>query len=190
MLSELGAEIVDADREAHRVLERPEVRDVLQEWWGPQIFAADGSPDRRQIAQRVFDDPEELRRLEALLHPPVHEVIEQRVEAFRQHAREPESTLAGRRVTPMLVLDVPLLGRSPALASCDAVVFVDADEEVRLRRVHHRGWTAEQFRRREAAQLPIDEKRRLAQHTVDNSGSLAATRRQVRELYGELVKTD
>lgn len=199
MFSELGADVVDADQEAHRVLESPEIRDALVEWLGPEALQPDGLPDRRAIARRVFEDAAALAKLESLVHPGVHAVLEERVAQHRR--RESESSQREREsnsetvetaqdAAPMLVLDVPLLDRSPALKWCDTVVFVEAGETERLARVRQRGWSEEELRQREAAQTPIAQKRWLAKHVIDNSGSPEATRAQVETLFGQLLKRE
>jgi dephospho-CoA kinase len=186
MLSELGATVVDADLEAHQVLETPAVREALRGWLGGEVFGADGRVDRGEVARRVFSSPRDLRRLEDMVHPPVLAALREKVEAFRRAAGEKD----------VLVLDVPLLAESPLRDLCDALLFVEASLAVRKRRVAGpagsgrggRGWAPEEIERRERFQLDLEEKKRLADRAIDNSGDLEDTRRQVRECYEDLLR--
>jgi len=180
MLAECGAEVVDADAEAHEALEEAEVRRELKGWLGTEVFRRDGTVDRKAVAARVFRSPEGLRRLEALIHPRVRTAIEAKVLAF-QAAGE---SSAGER---LLVLDVPLLLDSPLAEKCDAILYVDAEHATRVRRVAERGWEKGELERRESFQRSDAEKRQAADHTMDNSGSIDETRLQVRELYSRLL---
>lgn len=181
LLLEQGAEAVDADAVAHEVIQLPEIRQELRSWMGDAVFRPDGQVDRRAVAERVFSDPSSIERLESLLHPRVEQRILRTVERFRRSAPPGGG---------VLVLDVSLLGRSPLRALCDQLLFVDAAPETRRKRTASRGWGEGEHERREALQLGLDEKRRLAGRVIDNSGSLEDTRRQVRRFYQELLETN
>jgi dephospho-CoA kinase len=175
MFVELGAEALDADRMAHEVIETPAARDSLLRWLGEAILGPDGRVDRAAVARRVFGDEAALRRLEAIVHPEVLRRIEERVEAYER------ADAAGT-----LVLDVPLLPLLPLKDRCDHLVYVDAPFSVRLRRVAARGWDSGDLRKRESFQPSDEEKRRLADFVIVNSGDLADTRARVTELYGKM----
>ena len=95
----------------------------------------------------------------------------------------------------MLVLDIPLLlevrGQGPparAVLGLDAVVVVWVPLETQIARLMQRdGFPREEALRRVSAQMPLDEKRRLADHVIDNSGALSETERQVRALWAKLA---
>jgi dephospho-CoA kinase len=146
----LGCEVCVSDDLARKVLGEPDVV--------ARIAAADGAIDRAALARAIFASAEVRRAVEAAMHP--------RIEALRraQFAAAPPSTVA-------FVIDAPLLLEVGLDRECDAVVFVDAPEALRRARVaESRGWTAGELSRREAAQLPLDEKRRRATDTVVNDG--------------------
>lgn len=143
---QLGCLVLDSDEEARRAMERPEVRDELVSWWGPGVLDADGGIDRRRVAQIVFADASERRRLEGLIHPLV-----------KKTRREAIEMATGR---PGVVIDAPLLFEAGLEGECDEIVFVEASRGVRLARVRRtRGWDEAEFDRREAAQMPLEEKR-------------------------------
>jgi len=152
----------NSDAEARIALEQPAIRDTLAGWWGSEILDADGKVDRAAVARRIFAQPEERRRLEQLVHPLIH--------AARQRTvREAEASGA-----KAVIVDAPLLFEAGVDRECDAVIFVEAPESQRRARVAaSRGWTDEDLTRREAAQLPLDDKRQRSSHVIANSGSFA-----------------
>jgi dephospho-CoA kinase len=111
----------------------------------------------------------------------------------RETARRLEAARA--RGAALVVLDIPLLfeTRMHGTASrsnlgAETVVVVYAPRELQIRRqLERNGYGREEAERRIEAQLPIEEKRALADHVIDNSGSLEETRRQVRALFQRLV---
>lgn len=154
----LGLVVVDADAEAKALLDRDDVRTALVDWWGAEVLGADGRVDRRAVARLVFADGEARSRLERLIHPLVVSRSREVVGAARDAGR------AG------VVIDAPLLFEAGLDAMCDAVVFVDAPVEVREARVAAtRGWEAGELRRREAAQMDLEEKKRRSRFVVENN---------------------
>lgn len=176
LLAERGAEVIDADALAHRELEREEVRDRVAAEFGREVLDAAGRAiDRKALGKRVFGDREALGRLEAIVHPGVLRALDQAIE--------------GGGTGRVVVLDVPLIAETGALARCDEVLFVDASREVREARAREvRGWPAGELERREAHQQPLGEKRARASFIVRNDGDLAETRAQVERFWEERVK--
>ena len=174
-LGELGAVVLDADRAAHAVLQQEAVKQALRERWGEGIFDADGQIDRAAVARQVFTDSptREADRhfLEQTIHPRIHQHFKAKLIA---------TAALGEK---MAVIDAPLLLEAGWEDLCNDVVFVDCDEKGRLERALRRGWTEQQFMEREAAQMPIAEKRQKATVTVDNSGPPEAMRAQLQELW-------
>ena len=84
-----------------------------------------------------------------------------------------------------IVLDAPVLLEAGWQDKCDKIAFVDMPQEVRRERLAQRGWSPEQIAARERAQLPLDEKARRSDGVLDNSGSVAQTRREVERLLRE-----
>lgn len=168
ILARLGCLVVDSDARAKAALDLPQVREQLVAWWGEGILqnpaAAGGERriDRAKVAQVIFADPEQRKRLEALVHPIVRQ---------DRAAAAKEGAAAGARA---VIVDAPLLFEAGLDAECDAVIFVDAPRAVRLERVRaNRGWSPEELERRESAQLPLQTKRERADYCVVNDGPLA-----------------
>ncbi len=181
MLAELGAGVLDADRTGHAVLaEDADVRAALRQRWDEVVFAADGSVDRAAVGKRVFATDsrgeEDRQFLEGLLHPRIRRRLEAERDQFAAEGRA------------AIVLDAPLLleaGWGKAL--CDIVIFVDAPPEVRLARARGRGWSDAEFARREAAQWPVEEKRRHADVVIQNDGSEEELRQAVDQFWRNWV---
>ncbi len=169
-LAARGCRVIDSDATAREILLRPPVRDELVRWWGAGITDSAGQIDRSQVARIVFADPAQRARLEALVHPLIH----QDRAAIIQRVRESGGGI--------VVIDAPLLFEAGVDAECDAVVFVDAPRAVRLDRVRSRGWNEQELDRRERAQMPLEEKRRRSGPVIDNAGDLESLERQVRGL--------
>ena len=180
LFGELGAVVLDADRAGHRVLRQPEVEQAVRERWGDRVFDADGRVDRSGVARIVFapppDGPRELAWLEQLTHPRIRKLLEEEIER-----------LTGAREVPAVVLDAPVLDKAGWDRFCDYLVFVDVPRDVRLARALQRGWTAEQFAAREAAQPSAAERRARASHLVDNSGEIEQTKVQAERVWQATV---
>ena len=184
MLRELGATVIDADAIV-RELQAPgtPLLAAIVEEFGDDILDEDGSLDREALGAIVFRDDAARARLGNMVHAPV----------IGEMARRAAVAIASG--DPMAVLDIPLLfegrrsGRgSGALMSFDATILVWVPVEIQLERTQARdGCDRGEAERRVAAQLPIDEKREMADHVIDNSGSPQKTRAQVEALYQSLT---
>ncbi|HVL82548.1 MAG TPA: dephospho-CoA kinase [Actinomycetota bacterium] len=177
MLADRGAEVIDADVLAREVIARgtPGFDEVV-EAFGASVVGADGSLDRRAIASLVFSDDEARARLNAIVHPKVYERIAARL-------AELSATDA------IVVLDVPLLleSSSGSREAVAEVIVVVASEENALDRVVQRGLDRDDARARMRAQLPIEEKVRMADHVVSNDGGLPELEEQVDALWQQLL---
>lgn len=175
ILAELGAVVIDADALAREVVAKgtPGLEAVVAEF-GDAILTADGELDRPAMGALVFADPDARKRLEAIIHPLVH-----------QRSAELEAYAAPDAV---VVHDIPLLAEVGRAGSFDAVVVVDAPPELQVTRmVQDRGWTREDAEARIAAQAGRDERLSIATHVVDNTGTLAELRDRVEQVYAELA---
>jgi dephospho-CoA kinase len=172
MLRDIGAEVLDADEAAHAAYEpgSPGFDEVVREFGSE--FVRDGRIDRGRLGELVFNDRDARLRLNAIVHPLVREWMA---------ARTAE---AAQRGAPVVVQDVPLLFENGLERLYSSVVLVDVPEGIQLKRlVEGRGLSEERARAMIAAQMPIEEKRRRAQHVIDNSGTREETRAQVERLW-------
>lgn len=173
MFAAAGVPVFDADAEV-RALQGP--RGALLapiEAAFPGSTADDGVL-REVLGAQVFDDPEALARLEAIVHPAVGEK--------RAHF------LARHRDAPLVVFDIPLLFEKGGHAAVDRILVVSAPPEVQRARVLARpGMTAQKFASILALQTPDAEKRARADYVIDTGTSLAETEREVRSLVAALT---
>ncbi len=186
MFEELGATLIDADEIVHEVQSAgsPVLKEIAAEF-GPDVILESGGLDRQAIADIVFRDAEARAKLGRIVHPPVIAEMVRRLYVARE------------RETPLAILDIPLLfegqkaGKgAAALLQFDATVVVWATEEQQVeRQLSRNDYDREEALRRIRAQLPLDEKRTMADHTIDNSGPLEATERQVREFVATFSAT-
>jgi dephospho-CoA kinase len=176
MLKELGAAVIDADEATHAVYEpgSPGFEAVMGEF-GPE-YVRDGRIDRARLGELVFHDKDARRRLNAIVHPLVREWMA---------ARTVEAVEGGSEV---VVQDVPLLFENGLAGLYSTVVLVYVPEHLQVKRlVDGRGLTHERARAMIAAQMPIEEKRKLAPHVIDNTGSQEETRRQVDQIWRDAL---
>ena len=177
ILEDAGCVVSYSDRVSHEVMKSAEVRSQICEWWGDEVLDPEGMLDRTAIAAKVFSNRDELKRLEDLLHPIINAT---RIRHFQANP--------GARA---YVIDAPLLIETGLDAECDAVIMVDSAREDRLKRVAARGWSAEELDKRQALQLPLDQKRNRADHVLINDGSEAALRTRTFDLLEQLApRTD
>jgi dephospho-CoA kinase len=176
MLRELGATVIDAD-EATRAVQAPGSEGLrrIVEAFGPDVLTDRGELDRARLGEIAFADPEARQRLNGIVHPLVREWMAER-------QRE-----AVERGDPVVVLDIPLLFEARGAGAFETVLLVYAPEAVQLDRlVGLRGMSEEQARARIAAQMPIEEKRRLATHVIENTSGLDELRRAVERTWADL----
>lgn len=178
ILTQLGCLVCDSDALGREALQDPSIIATLAQWWGDGVRCQDGTIDRRKVAAIVFpkagaesQDVEAARqqrqRLEALVHPWI--------EAKRQSlfANCPPDSKA-------LVIDAPLLLEAGIHKDCSSILFIDAPIALRLQRLaDSRGWSPEELRGRESAQMPLDRKRSFADHVLINDADLESLRAQV-----------
>lgn len=174
LFAEWGATVIDADAIVHELQQpgQPVLRQMVTQF-GAGILRPDGALDRSALRRRILDDPAARLALEAIVHPAV---------ARRREALVAEAAADG---VQMVVSDIPLLFEAADPGAFDAVVLVDASEEVRADRlVRLRGLDPAEANRLIASQLPSSKKRELSDFIIVNDGSeteLLATARAVWE---------
>ena len=154
-----GAIVIDADLVV-RELQSPggAVLAAMVEHFGDTILAADGTLNRQSVADIVFNDPEQLKALNAIVHPKVGEEIDGRSEAQRESDN-------------VVILDVPLLVESKAYET-EGIIVVDTDPEIAVQRlVEFRGFNADDARARMKLQATREERRAVAAFIVPNDGT-------------------
>lgn len=173
-LAEHGAVIVDADALVREVQApgTPVLRRIEEEF-GADVIAADGSLDRAALGQKVFGDPERLAVLNGIVHPAVRAESQRRFDEALLD--DPEA---------VVVYDVPLLVEARVDDPWDLVVVAHAPTSVRLRRlIELRGMDEAAAQARIDAQVPDDRRLAIADEIIDTAGTVASTIEQVDALW-------
>ena len=179
MMRDLGCRIIDADAISRDLAEpgQPAYQEILSAF-GKEILLADGHLDRAKIAHIVFADASKLSTLNKILHP---RVIAEEERQLGEIARTEPNAVA--------VVEAALLieaGHHKLLQRL-IVVWCKPDQQIeRLTNPQGRAMSRDDAMQRIAAQMPLEEKRRMATDEIDNSGSFAATQEQVTELVARL----
>ena len=171
LLAEMGAVVIDADAIVHEV-QAPggAAYQPMVDHFGPAVVEPDGVLDRQAIAAIVFNDPEQLAALNAIVHPLVGQAIMEALEA--QAATD-----------NVVILDVPLLVES-GRSDMAGLIVVDAPVEVAVARAVARGPASEDdVRARIAKQATREDRLAKADLVIDNSGSLEDLTAQVAKAW-------
>ena len=176
MFKELGAEVLDADAIAREAVAVGEPAwQELRRLYGEDYFHADGTLNRSRLAQLVFADPEERRRLDELIHPRVEAELQARVAEL------------ARRGAALVLVEVPLLFETGREAAFDRVIVVAAPEALQIRRLRGRDRRGEaEIRGILEAQWPLADKVARADYVVDNGETRRNTQQQVKNIWGDL----
>jgi dephospho-CoA kinase len=176
MLRELGATVVDADEATHAVYQpgSPGFDAVVREFGDEYVDG--GRIDRSRLGELVFHDDDARRRLNSIVHPLVRDWMAER------------TAEAAERGAEVVVQDVPLLFENGLERLFSTFVLVYVPEDVQVERlVSSRGFTPERARAMIAAQMPIENKRGLAHHVINNSGTREETLAQVKAIWKQLT---
>ncbi|MGN6733702.1 MAG: dephospho-CoA kinase [Candidatus Binatia bacterium] len=179
ILQSLGAAIVNADDLAREVVEPG--REAWQEIvasFGAGVLQSDQNLDRQKLRTLIFNQPEARKRLESIIHPRVRALAEERI---RQYAA------AGY---PVVIYEVPLLFEGNLQEWLRPVILVACDVETQTVRLQKRDHlTAADAQKHIAAQMSLNDKRRLADYVIENNGSLEDLERQTRQILEQLKAT-
>ncbi len=179
ILQRLGAAIVNADELAREVVQpgTPGWKEIVENF-GAEALQPDQSLDRQKLRKIVFNDPDARKKLEAIIHPKVRALAQQRIQ---------EHAAAGSEI---VVYEVPLLFEGNLQDSLRPVVLVAADVSTQKKRLQQRDQLAEaEAEKHITAQMSLEQKRRLADYVIENDGSRADLERQVREVLAAIKAT-
>lgn len=175
MFTARGVPVVDADALAREVVAPGTVgnAEIAAAW--PHAIGPDGAVDRKALAAIVFADPGARARLEGITHPLIQQASAARL-----------TELAGDG-HPLAIYEAALLVESGRWRDFDGLIVVTASPERQVERAVARGGLSrEEAEARVKAQLPTEEKARVATYVIDNDGGLAETERQVEKVLGRL----
>lgn len=142
--------------------------------FGDDVAGDNGCLNKKALAGKVFSDPGQRQRLEGLLHPLVFAEIDTAVS---------NPSYADR----VIIVEVPLLFESSAAARFQKTITVHTSEDEAVRRLMQKGISRSEALARLKAQMPVSEKIMRSDYVIDNSGSRDETKKQVADIYGQLV---
>ncbi|MBI5810354.1 MAG: dephospho-CoA kinase [Deltaproteobacteria bacterium] len=177
-LKRLGARVVDADAIAREVSAAgsPACGEIVKEF-GRGILGSGGVLDRKRLAGIIFNDPESRRRLDRIMHPRI--IKRMREEAGRLRRIDPDA---------LIVFEAPLLFEAGLNKDVDRIIVVVSDEDRQIERLRRKeGLTAKDARKRIMSQMPLDEKKKLADHIIYNNGTVEEALKEAGSLYERLA---
>ncbi len=172
MFKEMGIEVIDADVEARKAVEiGEEAYEQIVTYFGEGILNADHTINRSQLGEIIFNDSVKRQKLNEIVHPDVRRRMNEKKEA---------AILRGEQV---VVLDIPLLFESGLKHMVNVVLLVYVEKDVQLQRLMDRNLlTKEEALARIQSQMPIEDKRKLADKVINNNGTIEDTKKQLIEL--------
>lgn len=179
MFAKLGAPIIDFDQLSRVVVEpdKPAWREIV-EYFGADLTLGDRNIDRKKLSQIVFQNIEKRKKLESIVHPRIFAEFVKKLK---------ELTIKGEN--KIIQVLVPLLFEAKLQHFFHKILLVYLPPEMQVERLMKRDQiTRDLAIKMLAAQWPIDEKRKLADFLIDNSGSLGETEKQVQEIWEKLQK--
>ncbi len=171
---QLGAELIDADKLCHALLNKKSVCKQVTDIWPTVMDHNNEKVDRKKLGRIVFEKKEEIEQLNKILHPIVLRQIKKILAGIRRKKRE------------VAVIDAALLEESNLSHICSAVVFVETEIERRERRCKEsRNWEKEEISRREIFQLPLEIKKKRATFIINNNNSEKETIKQAKKVWDD-----
>lgn len=176
MLRELGARIVDADQVAREIVEPGQKAwEEIVEAFGKEILRADKTIDREKLRKIVFKDETARKRLETITHPRIRALAQQKMQKLATEGAQ------------VLVYEAALLFENRGHLWLRPVILVACDLATQKKRLRERdGLNDEEIEQHLKAQMPIDEKRRLADYVIENTGARESLKKRVREVWEQI----
>jgi len=169
----LGAHIVDADQLAREAVlpGTPAYAEIVRTF-SDTILHSDGTLDRAALGAIIFADPAARQQLEQIIHPAIRALATSRLQELRAAGAE------------VVLYMAPLLIEAGVTDRVEEIWVVHVQPAIQLERLMVRdGLSREEALARVASQMPLEEKRRRGRIVIDNSGTLAETEHQVREIW-------
>jgi len=175
--AKLGCAVIDADKIAHELLDKPAVKEKVVASFGQGILDSAGKISRKKLADVVFSDGNKLSLLNSIVHPPVLACVEQLIQQYNQQNQ-----------VKAIVLDMPLLAEIGWDKRCDKLIFVNCKRQLRVNRAKKIGiFDKNQLKIRENFQISLDNKASITDNTIDNNSDFSALARQVASIFSYIM---
>lgn len=162
---QMRACLLDADAAGHDVLKQQDVKNQIKESFGSEVFDDSGEVLRPKLAAKVFGKSQAhwaaRKQLDSITHPRIRELLKKQLNEFQEN-----------KFCDVIILDAALLLEAGWSDICQATVFLEVPDAMRLKRVKQRGWSEEEFAKREASQLNLNDKRKRSDVIIRNDGDV------------------
>lgn len=168
--------IIDLDQIAHELMIKGNASyKVIVAYFGKEILADNGEIDRKKLGAIVFNDKNQLKRLNELTHPLILNNMEEKITQYQNQAE------------PLVVLDIPLLFEDSLTHYCDATLLITAPFQLELDRLMARNNLSEEdAQKRIASQMPLSDKEKLADYVIENTGTVNDLENNLSSLLEEI----
>ena len=177
MLESLGADLIDADKICHELINTKDIALEITKRWGNHLQDNSGKIKRDVLAEIVFSDEKEISALNSIIHPVAIKQIKSEIAKLHSDvARE------------AIVLDAALLVESNLVDICDVVLFVNTDKDRCKTRVQNtRKWPLDEIAKREKFQGLLPQKREISDVIINNNNSKKDTLNQVKDFWSQFI---
>lgn len=178
ILQGMGAVLISADQVGHEAYKPySEIWQEVVKAFGEEILQPDGGIDRKKLGSIVFSDPQQLVRLNQIMHPRMARLVARQIEGLRQEG------------APVVVVEAALLFEAGWDSLVDEVWATDSALEVVINRLQARnGLSEEEIRKRINSQMPVKERLARSDVVINNSGDVASLERAIQSLWNNRVK--
>ena len=173
----LGVAVIDADKISKDLVQagKPAFKEIVKEF-SHEILNTDGELDRIKLKERVFSDPTELKRLEAIIHPNVRREIKRQIATVE------------KQTSPYILVDIPLLIEKDYMDMFDRIIVVDCTTEQQIQRVKQRDNLNDTIIKSIIKKQATREKRlNAATDILNNTSSILALEKQIKLLHKSLL---
>ena len=175
--AKLGCKVIDADKIAHELLDKTDIKEKIHNLFGEAVLDSSGKIDSKKLAGIVFSNAEKLSSLNKIIHPFVLERAEELIEKYN-----------GQSQVKAIVLDMPLLVEVGWDKRCDKLIFVDCERQLRIDRAKKKGIFEEnQLKIRENFQISLDNKVTITDNTIDNNSGFSALAKQIANIFSCII---
>ena len=179
MFQNLGALTIDVDKIAHKIIENDlNLIMKLEKIFNIQLRKPDNTLDKDKLREIVFKDKDKLKILNKLTHPLIIEETKKNIYSLRKQYPD-----------KLILVEVPLLFETNRAKEFDYVIVVYCSDEIAIERAKNRSdIDMDTLKKIQISQMSIEEKKKMADFVIDNSGSLENTKKMVEEIYNKLIE--
>lgn len=174
--AKVNCKVIDADKIAHELLEKKDVKEKIVQLFGGLILDSKGRIDHKKLASKLFSDAYKLSSLNSIIHPIV---LKRAEELIKQYNRQSQ--------VKAIILDMPLLVEVGWAKRCDSIIFVYCEEKIRLERAKKMGIEEKEIKIRGNFQISLDNKVSLADNIINNNSDFPVLVRQIEKIFSKIM---